>query len=205
MTSQSKLNLNKSSYIKDENVIKYKIRNELNKKEITKNKNNDSNCPICHDKMFNETTVSCACVFCFDCIDRHLKDKRFCPSCGKIGINSLDIKPSLVQKHQFKRLYKFNKNSKNMNEIVKLLRHYEVNFRGGKKILWWRYKELICLLECASYKEHMITKFELASAIQIKEDSKQNFNEDKTNEDKIYDRAMVFKKLMDLKKKFSKK
>lgn len=204
-TSQNKISLNNFSYFNDKKSTKININIGLNKKGIANNKNNDNNCPICHDKMFNETTVSCSCVFCFDCINRHLKDKRFCPSCGKIGINSLDIKPSIVQKHQFKRLYKFNKNSKNMSEIVKFLKYYEVNFRGDKKTLWWRYKELICLLECASYKEHMITKFELASAIQFKEDSKQNFSENKTNEDKIYDRSMVSKKLMDLKKKFIKK
>lgn len=173
-----------------------KIFTNYNEKSDDKQKTKEEEkCQICFDNLTIINT--CKCTFCFDCINRHLKKHRTCPSCLKF-CNSLNLKPTVHRKHDFKKFLKLNgKNTSSWKtNTKKLFKEYGISTMGDTKTLKWRYNELKCQLENACYNDKMISMVDLALNIQRKEDLSTEINKNR----KI-DKAAIISTLRDLKKK----
>ena len=141
--------------------------------DTTKNLKNDhvkiettEICSICKEEVENKAELPCKDVFCYDCINRHLKRRRFCPNCKLTNITHLDIK---TYAKRYRMVYKLPK--KTPANLKKTLKKNKIDISGNKESLKWRYEQFLCYQEVQAYKPDEIIDEEIAYKISRKEQS----------------------------------
>ncbi|KAL6121829.1 hypothetical protein NUSPORA_01200 [Nucleospora cyclopteri] len=150
-------------------------------------------CVICKEVAVIKAVLPCNCFFCFNCINRHLKQTSFCPKCYKVKFSFFDI---ICKEEKKRKVIKIIAKSESL--LRRELKKHSVNNKGPLNRLKWRYNELLCILETESYREKSKPRNKIAWEIHKKETS---VFRDKKNKNT----AKIRKKAGELKEKMLKK